>query len=672
MTYFYHSETPFLFNNQIHIQLKALHLSIFILFFGQLSAQSIHKNIKMQAVIDFDKEHYFAKGTSGKWGFCDAEASLLVATDFDTLYPLHRVVFNKESFAFHYVNSKFLIGRQGERYILMDLQGNKKLNVASIMPRLMGDAVLVKDNNFWGLAKTSGDLLVPIHCTAIDWYDDLLALKEKDKWVLFHPKQGKLLKEHRYDKITQLMPNIFPTPKTIHFLVQEKGLYGVINQDAEFVIPIEYEQLDELVSRENSGKEIKFLTKKRGMWGLLSNKNEILIEQQYDSLLIKNSDQPFVIFQKEGQWGVMDIHGKELINQCSQVESLKELGMKQFKVYQNGKVGLLEGNNGLVLPIEYNQIEVDWLFYTCTKDNKITYINTKTKKEIGLPEHQQTDFFSYQYFKIQVNKKWGLMDFTGKMIVEPSYDYISNIASQRNRVLVNQNQKQGLIDSLGKIIVPTAFDDIQTIYLGQTNLKEQEMFFVVNNNNKNGLIDYNGKILLPLVYDKIHYDKKFFDGYFEVELNNQKGIMTWEGKAVLEPNYEHLSRIKSNGTVRGKDGLWLVEHEGQKGLIEIKNAIATTLLPMINYNSIVPIADAKKNMEAYFIVEQNNKFGVYNTATQKVVVPIEYEAIKTNISTPKNLNNLSSVQQQLFSVQKEGNFIYVDLDGQLFSGAVEK
>ena len=59
-------------------------------------------------------------------------------------------------------------------------------------------------------------------------------------------------------------------------------------------------------------------------------------------------------------------------------------------------------------------------------------------------------------FQIRREKKWGFMDRTGKVIIEPQFDAVNDFFHGLAAVL--KNSKWGYINEKGEVVIPFSFD----------------------------------------------------------------------------------------------------------------------------------------------------------------------------------------------------------------------
>lgn len=311
------------------MQLKSIHIIILCFFHFALAAQQMHQNPRMQQIIDFDQQHYFAQHKKGKWGMCLANGRAVVPMAYDTLFALDIIKFDPKDYSMEHIHTNYLIGKKGADQVLINLKGETLLTVNSIMPRLMGDIILVRKGATWGLAKTNGDFLLPAACSEIEWYDDILALKYEGKWKLFHPKQKEPKLEKSYNAVKEVINNTRYNQKESFLLVQENEKWGLLDRNLKSIIPIQKDALKPLLAIDKySKKKTQFLVKEGGKWGVLDITNQLILEVVYDMIQVV-------------QW---------------QRNTLNIPEQPLFVVTKNGKKGIVDATGNIVLPIKYTAV----------------------------------------------------------------------------------------------------------------------------------------------------------------------------------------------------------------------------------------------------------------------------------------------------------------------------
>ena len=253
----------------------------------------------------------------------------------------------------------------------------------------------------------------------------------------------------------------------------------------------------------------------------------------------------------------------------------------------------------------------------------------------------------YNYFILKKSDKYGVINRTGNVIIEPNYTNIiipnpekdvficyqnddiqvlndsneeimteyekvepiklKNIASdlmyEKSVLKYLENEKYGLIDFSGKKVASAQYDELDAL-----PYKEGEL--LVKQNNKCGVINIKGNNLVEIKYDNIEVD-----GYY-TDNNGYKyaGYINYKGKLLLETKYNELSRIAD---MQDNENIYLIGAiNGQYGVIKNKENVLNNEYQSIRY-------DANNNV---LVVEKSKKFGISKLNGQ-IIVPVEYNQI---------------------------------------------
>ncbi len=179
---------------------------------------------------------------SGTWGLQSADGEWVTAPIYDTLFLLSRAEFDPETFAVARHQTGYYLGRkkQTKQWQLFNKTGRLIYTADAILPRQMGDVVLVRKKNKWGLVAVNGQVLLPVQCSDIAWHEDVLALRDKKgKWRLFDPQHGRLDNQLKLDEVRLLSaPN-----QPVLLLVEHDGQQGILDQYFRTLVSRQYHKL---------------------------------------------------------------------------------------------------------------------------------------------------------------------------------------------------------------------------------------------------------------------------------------------------------------------------------------------------------------------------------------------------------------------------------------------
>lgn len=328
--------------------------------------------------------------------------------------------------------------------------------------------------------------------------------------------------------------------RTFEFLngiakVMKKGKYGFINTKDELVVPLQFDEVKEFAFG-------RAAVKMNGKWGYIDDYGTIVIEPIYSSAenfrsnyfaevrirnkagvidnagnvvlplefsFIRNwtNDDHFIASRSKSLgfkelWGVYDLKGKELIpTMYNSLEKIlrHETDLYSFKAELDGKWGLVNNRNEIILPFRYENSECIRPFkngYAATKVNeKWGFVNLKGEQVIP-HMYERVNDRSNKHFEVKEKGQWGLVD-SGN-IVKLSVEYEDIIALKNGYWGLKKNKLWGVADSTGKIIIDFQYEamgnripGISIIY----NITPSNLSVIVSKNGKVYYINENNKCI---------------------------------------------------------------------------------------------------------------------------------------------------------------------------------
>ena len=227
-----------------------------------------------------------------------------------------------------------------------------------------------------------------------------------------------------------------------------------------------------------------------------------------------------------------------------------------------GKRGYININTGhIIIDAEANDYRKAWVFSeglaAVMKDGKIGFINANNKIVIPF----QFDYsdkcrmwdFGYLFhdgYCIMTNKDGdlGLIDTTGKWIVEPAYDEIWAPHESGYRIIVD-NSKHGVLDSIGNVTYPAEYRYVDVLSDG----------FILTKGGKKWQVDFEGNVVQSFMFDGTYYlnypigynecgDIQYaFADYAKYEVMNRYGIMNRiTGKPITLALYSDINMLSKD------------------------------------------------------------------------------------------------------------------------------
>src|ERR1051325_2316791 len=230
-----------------------------------------------------------------------------------------------------------------------------------------------------------------------------------------------------------------------------------------------------------------------------------------------------------------------------------------FPVHLNGKEGLVNDRGELVIPSLYSDISDNgnpraWPNYWESKrnycfvldsTNHFAVFNSKGKQLTSFIYDQVDDYhlFKKNMISVQIKKRIGIIDTSGKEIIPCIYNYIGDWFN--NYLILSTDTgalKNFMIrDSTGKTITVGPYNSLGAVY---------DDYASVSLNGKHGFISYSGKILTPICMDEV--------GIQTYRIGEKWGLFSEKGKLVTKPIYDKIWYLSGDCifyTVKGKFGL---------------------------------------------------------------------------------------------------------------------
>jgi hypothetical protein len=179
------------------------------------------------------------------------------------------------------------------------------------------------------------------------------------------------------------------------------------------------------------------------------------------------------------------------------------------------------------------------------------------------------------FFPIKMEKKWGLIDAEGQIVLEPVYDAIGEFKSFGYAVMQREGQV-GMLNNKGEEVISPRYEDLKVLDSTLIAVMEDNQWMVLNlqeevvlapgydrvkvwhdryltyqKNGKWGLVNRYGHQLAAPVFDEIGYEE---GNFFITKLNNKLGLLSGNGREILDNRAEEI-RFYNDSLYFFKEGL---------------------------------------------------------------------------------------------------------------------
>ena len=187
--------------------------------------------------------------------------------------------------------------------------------------------------------------------------------------------EGKKITKPIYDSIEGL------SYKEGELLIKKDGKYGVINIKGKTLIKNEYDQInvDGYYNMENGYRSAGYIvsntTNEGYRYGYINNKGKKLLETEYNQLNrvidINDNENSYIIASKNGRFGTFKNEEQLIPNEYQLIEY--DEGNNIFTIAMNKKYGVANIDGKIIVPAEYNQIDITGIYIYAKNDQGTCY-----------------------------------------------------------------------------------------------------------------------------------------------------------------------------------------------------------------------------------------------------------------------------------------------------------
>lgn len=354
--------------------------------------------------------------------------------------------------------------------------------------------------------------------------------------------------------------------------------YGVVDEEGVVYIPVNYDEIS-LFQEGNNYRDNVYKCQRDGKLGLVNSQDITLLQCEYSS--IKHSGE-YVYLVKNGKNGYAELKGTDEVKSLipciyDKLESYSKDA--PMRATYNGKEGMIDGNNKIIIPFEYSNIgkfynvgayNMAWV----EQDGKYGIYNIDgtviqpwdIEKAYVMNENSGTTYLTFDdfpdpstpYIHIVVNGMTGVLSGkTYKTVIPCKYGYISPVINER--AFYKANNKWGIMDIQNNSIQEAIYDKIKINNNWLSDAFTTEGIFQDNMyvfiGDKQGMIDKNGKAFIPVKYDSLGV---FSENMIVAKCGNLYGYINSNGEECIPLTYSHADNFSEGlAAVKNEKGKYL-------------------------------------------------------------------------------------------------------------------
>jgi hypothetical protein len=386
--------------------------------------------------------------------------------------------------------------------------------------------------------------------------------------------------------------------------------WGYINHKGNFVTPVKYEDAQDFQSNGLAAVKIK------GEYGLINQFGQFIVHPQY-SFINPFSESRAIVMDEKG-FKVINERGKVLTSKVYSYISNYQNGRALFAgTAENGRYlyGFLNKQGKEVIPLKYESA-------TDFNGGKAVVKVAEGKYDLIDLNGKTLESFSNAFvgalseglmaFQQEAGGKFGYLNEKGEVVIEPSFTGAQTFKNGRAVVNIDETFfKYGLIDHTGKYIIEPIYNDISLLGENRVALGKAIDEKIPFAGSKYAIADLNGRILTEFKYVNVMDYKNDY-----ASASDTKNTFFIDKHGKVAPN---LPIAKGNGTLSMEGALIKGNIDMRLRYYNPKGTLVWSQNQIIPLNNRFRVIERKYNPNKDYLVYYPEIQGMRFEAMQKKV-----------------------------------------------------
>jgi hypothetical protein len=328
-------------------------------------------------------------------------------------------------------------------------------------------------NGKWGFIDTTGKIVISPQFERVTEFGDSLAMAKIDGKCGYINLKGVFVIEPQFEDAYSPFKEVFVS-------VKKYGLWGFINKTGKMIIaprwssPTEFykglaftefghiDTMGKMFVESETAFEIGFInngfiqTKPKGKYGFLNMAGKLVIPAIYDDA--DGFREGYCKVKNKNKWGIIDTLNNFILPiEYDEVASFSD---NLSLIKKEGKYGYANRQGNIVIPLKYTYAQSfrEGLATVMLPNGKLVIIDTRDNIVLSPNQLYDAQPFVDGLSKVNIAGKLGLMDKTGKIILEPQFELIYPFNQGIARVASIRKLRYGFASRNGKILISPQFE----------------------------------------------------------------------------------------------------------------------------------------------------------------------------------------------------------------------
>lgn len=396
----------------------------------------------------------------------------------------------------------------------------------------------IEEDNKRGFTDATGKIILPPEWDRIYVASEEILAVEKDGKTGFANISGQIISDPQWDILSSSWSNATYSFSEGLSAVRKGNKWGFIDTDGNIVLEPKWK------SAENFFNGYAVVSNGSAYWYIDKAGNNAF-DQTWD-YCGNYIDGIAIVRLAKDQYCLINTKGEQISDVYDRISGISE---GYARVCKNEKWGYIDSTGTLISEPQWDAVPYRYVDEYCDfrngfarviKDGKYGIIDT-TGRIIVSPEWESVGGFYDGLSYVSRNGKYGFVNTAGDIVVEPIWDMAYNFYNgyaeiqidgkakttqeremDRGAIITYGDKKCGIIDTNGNIVIEPKWDRI--------DIMEDGYFIVTNEDMKRGALDHNGNIVIACDWDYVDYSGAEL---FTIEKDDQSGLMTSSGEIIF-------------------------------------------------------------------------------------------------------------------------------------------